>query len=83
MVAIAVVLAQWFKIIETGGAADPSFVRGVELSMLDPPVAKGILRVLVPVLRKSTHMPVAVHTKESHIVKMDIRLSVDPSRVSF
>eukprot|EP00750_Incisomonas_marina_P021690 INCI4630.2.p1 GENE.INCI4630.2~~INCI4630.2.p1 ORF type:complete len:615 (-),score=128.25 INCI4630.2:218-2062(-) len=77
------ILNQWFRIIESGGAADPSFVRGVELSNLEPAVAKGILRVLVPVLRKSTAMPVVVHTKEVHIVKMDIRLSVDPARVSF
>ena len=77
------ILNQWFRIIESGGAADPSFVRGVELSNLDLAVAKGILRVLVPVLRKSTTMPVSVHTKEVHIVKMDVRLSVDPSRVSF
>ena len=55
----------------------------MELSNLDLAVAKGILRVLVPVLRKSTTMPVVVHTKEVHTVKMDVRLSVDPSRVSF
>jgi hypothetical protein len=55
----------------------------VELSSLDPTVAKGILRVLVPVLRKSTTMPVVVHTKERHRVTVDVRLSVDPSRVSF